>query len=80
MTTGIMARSLVRLIDYFLLIINKNDMTFNSYKSIINHRSSSIFLSKIPSYLLLKSSNVVIIECCIRVVSNLAINFNCQVY
>ena len=56
MTTGIMARSPVRLIDYFLLIINKNDMTFNSYKSIINHRSSSIFLSKIPSYLLLKSS------------------------
>ena len=33
----------VRLIDYFLLIINKNDMTFNLYKSIINHRSSSIF-------------------------------------
>ena len=41
MTTGIMAQSPVRLIDNFLLIINKNDMTFNSYKSIINHQSSS---------------------------------------
>ena len=41
MTTGIMAQSPVRLIDNFLLTINKNDMTFNSYKSIINHQSSS---------------------------------------